>query len=260
MGAGDRTALVQADGILGRATIGAIQGGVGAFSGAIISGAGLVRPGATASISIVGLIEGGAGNRSGSIEIGGRLASLVAGGLQGADVRVANDLGLLRVNGDAIDSSITARGQAVRGATTDVAIGAVTISGNVLNSTIRAGVDTDGVAVNADAQIGAVRVTGSWTSSVLAAGTVAGVDALFGTSDDGLISGTNSSRIIAQIASVIIGGTVTGTAAGGDHFGFISQRIGAFSANGVAQPLTAAGGQVFEVGATGDTTVREVLA
>ena len=260
LGAGERSALIEADGILGRATVGAIQGGTGAFSGAIVSGAGFVRSGPTAFIVVGGTIEGGSGNQSGTIEIGSRLGNLTAGGLNLASVRVADDLGVLRVNGDVIDSVITARGQAIHGATSDLAIGTIVITGSVTGSSIRAGYDIAGGAVNADAQIGNVRVVGNWTSSVLASGVIAGGDGVFGTLDDQLIPVTNSNRIIAQIARVVIDGNVDGTAGGSDHFGFVSQRIGAFSANGVAQPLTAAAGQSFEVGTTGDTTVREVVA
>ena len=245
-GMGERSALIEADGRLGRAILGSIE------DGAIVSGAGLVRSGPTASILVHGSIDGGA------IHIGGRLGSLNTGAITGADIRVAQDLGVLRVDGGVLDSLITARGQAVRGLRTDVAIGSITIDGDVSNSSILAGYDIAGGAVNADAQIGAVRVTGNWTASTLAAGVLDGDDLLFGTADDRLIPVANSARIIAQIASVIIDGNVEGSAASGDHFGFISLRIGALRANGVAVGLTATAGQSFELGTTGDTTVREV--
>ena len=258
IGGAERSGLIEADGALGRAIIGSILGGTGALSGSIVTGAGLLRTGPTTSISVGGLIEDGSGANSGAIYIGARLGSLNVGALVGADIRVAQDLGVLRVDSDVLYSTITARGQAVRGLTNDVAIGSIIIDGDVTNSSIRAGYDIAGGAVNADAQIGAVRVTGNWTASTLAAGVVDGDDNLFGTSDDRLIPVANSARIIAQIASVIIDGNVEGSAAGGDHFGFISQRIGAFKANGATVALTATAGQSFAVGTTGDTTVREV--
>ena len=235
-GVGARSAFIKADGGLGRAILGSME------DGAIVSGAGDVRAGATASIAVQGAIDGGA------IHIGARLGSLTVDAMTGADIRVAQDIGSLRVNGSVLDSRLT----------TGVAIGSVTIDGDVTNSSILAGYDIAGGAVNADAQIGRVRVTGNWTASTLAAGVIDGDDNLFGTLDDALIPVPNSARIIAQIASVIIDGNVDGSAASGDHFGFVSQRIGAFMANGVAAGLTATGGQSFEVGPTGDTTVREV--
>lgn len=259
IGGAERSGLIEADGALGRATIGAISGGSGAFSGSIITGAGFLWPGVTGSIAVNGLIEAGLGTHTASIQVGGRLASLTAGGIRGSEINVGQDLGTLRVNGDVFDSTITARGQAVHALTTDVAIGSITIAGDILNSKILAGYDLAGGAVNADAQIGAVRVIGNWTSSVLAAGVIDGGDDLFGTLDDIPIPVANSARIVAQIASIVIDGNVVGTATGGDHFGFISERIGAFRSHGVALPLNAAGGQSFEVGTDGDTTVRELL-
>lgn len=258
-GVGAHSALIEADGAIGRAILGSMQGGAGESSGSIVSGAGFLRTGPTASIVVAGAIEGGAGARSGAIEIGAQLISLSAGSISGTEVRVSDDIRALRVNGDVTDSEITARGQLIAGATTDLAIGAATITGNVTNSRILAGYDTTGSAVNADAQIGAVRVVGNWTSSVLAAGVEDGVDGLFGTDDDHAILAPNSARIIAQIASVIVDGNVAGTSGSEDHFGFIAERIVAFKSNGTSLAMSAAPGQVFELGANGDTTVREVV-
>jgi hypothetical protein len=255
-GLGDHTALIQADGALGLVRAGAIEGGTGSYSGAIVSGAGLVRPGPTAAITVTGPISGGTGDHSGYIEIDGRLGALTAGGLSGATIHVANDLGALTVNGSAVDSFITARGQALHGQTTNVAIGGVNVTGDVTNTRIFAGYDVLGAAVNPDAQIGVVRVSGNWTASTLVAGTTAGFDGLFGTDDDAFAEGPNRASIVSRIARVIIGGGVAGTAPDGDHFGFIAQQIGAFSSSAGALALTAAPHQVFEIGT--DVTVREV--
>ncbi len=228
-GSTDRTALIQADGKIGKISVGAIQGGTGSYSGAIVSGAGFVKPGATASITVSGLVEGGAGDHSGYIEIGGRLGSFTAGGLTLASIRVAHDLGSLTVNGLVSDSIILARSEGASAGTSAPAIGSVNVGGN-------------------------------WTASVLAAGVVAGNDGLFGTSDDRLIAAAHPGKNIATIAKIVIGGIVEGTSATGDHFGFVAQQIGSFSSNGIAFALTKAGGQTFELGTHGDTTVREVVA
>ncbi len=229
VGSADRTALIQADGKIGNVSVGAIQGGAGSYSGAIVTGAGFVKPGATTSIRVNGLIEGGAGDHSGYIEIGGRLGSFAAGGLTLASIRVANDLGSLTVNGAVSDSIILARTEAASPGKSAPAIGSVNIGGN-------------------------------WTASVLAAGVVAGNDGLFGTADDRLIAAAHPGKNIAAIAKIAIGGIVEGTSATSDHFGFIAQQIGSFSSNGSALALTKAGGQTFELGTHGDTTVREVVA
>ena len=258
-GDGDRTAFIQADGKLGSVTAAGITGGAGSYSGAIVSGVGLVSRGATSFITVAGMVEGGNGDHSGYVEIGGRLGTFTAGGLMDAGIRVANDLGLLKVSGNVIDSIIAARGESGLVGKTDVAIGSVKIGGSVSNTSILAGYDVFGSAANAHAQIGEVRVTGNWTASVLAAGVVAGTDGLFGTADDRLMAGAHRGKIIATIAKVIVGGIVEGTLGTSDHFGFIAELIGSFSSNGSALALTKSGGQTFELGTHTDTTVREVV-
>ena len=228
IGTAERTALIQADGKISKITVGAIKGGPGPFNAAIISGAGFINPGATKSIVVNGLIEGGL-DHSGYIEIGGGLGSFTAGGLSFAEIRVANDLGSLTINGAVVSSIIVARGEAASTGKSGPAIGTVSVAGN-------------------------------WTSSVLAAGVAAGSDGSFGTADDRLIAAAHPGTNIAKIAKITIGGTVEGSSAGGDHFGFVAQEIGAFTSNGTALALTSAGGQTFELGTRGDTTVREVLA
>jgi hypothetical protein len=57
---------------------------------------------------------------------------------------------------------------------------------------------------------------------------------------------------------VKIVGDVIGTAAAGDHFGFVAQQIGAFKAGGFTAPLTS-GLDVIELSpTTGDVTIHEV--
>jgi hypothetical protein len=57
---------------------------------------------------------------------------------------------------------IAAVGQGTPTATTDVAIGRLTVLGQVEFAQIDAGVAADGVARNADAQFGRVVVGGDW--------------------------------------------------------------------------------------------------
>ena len=228
VGTADRTAFIQADGKISKVSVGAIQGGVGSFSGAIVSGTGFINPGATKFITVTGLVAGGAGDHSGSIELGGGLGSFTAGALTGARIRIANDIGSLTVNGAVIDSIITARAEAASAGKSGPAIDTVNVAGN-------------------------------WTSSVLAAGVAEGSDGMFGTADDRLIAAAHPGTNLSKIAKITIGGIVEGTAATGDHFGFVAQQIGAFSSNGNALALSNAGGQTFELGTHGDTTVREVV-
>jgi hypothetical protein len=162
------------------------------------------------------------------------------------------------VTGDVVNSFITARGQAAPGAKTDIAIGSIDIHGQVSSTRILAGYDVLGLPVNAGAQIGDVHVDGNWTASVLAAGVAAGTDGLFGTADDRLIEGAHSSPIIAKIASIVIAGAVEGTSDSNDNFGFVAERIGAFSSAAGPLALTSASRQEFLLGTHDDVWVREV--
>ncbi len=104
-----------------------------------------------------------------------------------------------------------------------------------------------------------MKVSGDWTASNLVAGVMntASSNANFGNMNDASI-GAGSPGIIAKIASIAIGGVVTGTVGGTDHFGFSAQQIGSFTIAGTAIPL-AASPSSRDIGATGDVTIREVM-
>jgi hypothetical protein len=70
------------------------------------------------------------------------------------------------------------------------------------------------------------------------------------------IPGTDNPAIISQIASIVIGGTVTGTVASGDHFGFTAQKIGTLKVGATTFSFTAAPNESFNLAA--DVTAREV--
>jgi hypothetical protein len=217
--------------------------------------------------------------RISSVTIGGSIISgtdTSSGALtMNATIRAINDIGSLTVKGSLIGNAspegdspviIQARGQAVPGTTTDVAIGKVTIGGRVENARILAGYDTfDLTPVNADAQIGSVTVGGDWVGSTIAAGVDIGADNLFGTADDAKISGagtTDNPSIVSSIASITIKGLVYGTPASvnaADHFGFVAQQIGSFKSLGYIAPLTVGTDAPLELAlTTGDVTIREV--
>jgi hypothetical protein len=191
-----------------------------------------------------------------------------------ASIRAANDIGYLTVRGGLVGNSnpngdspviISARGQATPGTTADVAIGKLTVGGRAENARILAGYDIFLTPKNADAQIGAVSVGGDWVGSTIAAGVVAGGDGRFGTADDVAISGagtTDDPARRSRVGSVKIGGLVYGTpaASGTDHFGFVAQEVGSFRAGYLGALLHAGpGNDVIELApTTGDVTIREV--
>lgn len=201
-----------------------------------------------------------AGTTAGSVKITGGFT--IGGALVDSSIKTDGDLAKLTVGRRMDGSTVSARG--TDAPADDVAaatIGSVAIRGRVMNSSILAGYDTTGAAVNADVRIGAVTVGTNWIASNLVAGVDAGVDGKFGTADDLTIAGGNS--VVSKIASVIIGGHVRGTAGGTDGFGFVAQEIRAFTASGTKLSLTVGPSSVsdltgFAVGSTFDVRVREV--
>ncbi len=178
----------------------------------------------------------------------------------GVTLAVGGRLGSASIGGNVEGATISALGVFNPTKAADaLAIGSVKIGGNVSNAQILAGYDRTGAAINADASIGEVRIGRDWIASNLIAGASAGADGLFGTDDDALISGGNA--IVARIASIIIEGTASGTAAADDHFGFVAEQIAAFQAGGTKLALTPGAGNDLAglpVGSTGDLQVREV--
>jgi hypothetical protein len=256
-GSGVGSGGLYADGNLTSLTVGSWAGGTGAESGVVETGTGSVKPGNSGAIRVLGAMQadGTPGAGSTSLRIGGNLASLTVGGAtDGATIRAWDAIGALNFQGHVSDVLVTARGQVKHGPTTDVALGRITVAGSVTDSEFLAGYRLD-AAVNADAQIGAVVVTGAWTRSSLVAGVVDTDADGFGDADDTAIAG-GSDRIVSRIASVIIGGTVTGSdASTADHFGFVAQKVGTFKIAGLAQTTR----PVQELDATNnDVSIREV--
>ena len=201
-----------------------------------------------------------------AVSVRGDLGSLKVGGsVLGGLIHASGTIGQVKIGGDlrASDSAgalITARGLLEPATNAKaIAIGRISIGGSVDHAQILVGYDRTTTAVNADARIGKVFVGLDWTASDLVAGADPGDDAQFGTDDDVLIDDGNS--IVARIASIVIKGTASGTAGGTDHFGFVAEQIGVFTAGDERLPLTGGasndlGGEL--VGVTGDLRVREV--
>ena len=270
-GVGEGSGGVWADGNLTSLTVGSWNGGTGAESGSVRTGLGFVQPGNSGAIRVLGTMQanGTPGAGPTSLLVGGSLSSLTVGGVvDGASVRVGDALGVLNLRADVSDLLVTARGQAVPSRTANVAIGSITVVGSVTDSDFLAGYNLAGDGVNGDAQIGSVVVTGNWTASNLVAG-VRDVDGDgFGNADDVAIS-VGSTTIVSRIASIVIGGTVSGTPAVAnptDHFGFTAQHILKMKVGAFAFPLSVAPMQFFDqairpaLGSTGnDVSIREVV-
>ena len=259
-GIGVKSGRIQADGDLAALTALALKGGAGTNSGSIQTGRGTVHPGDAPALTFSGAITSTVGSVDPTVKIGGRIGTLTVGaGLTDASIRAGDDLSIATITGDVTGSTITARGQNAQ-STIDLAIASIMVTGSVTDSHILAGYDLSGAPVNADASIGSVKVTGNWTASDLVAGVADTLADGFGNADDVKISGgTDIASRLSQITSVVVKGTVEGSAAAGDHFGFTAQKILAFKVGATSlalDPLIAE--QTFELGTFTDVTVREV--
>lgn len=232
---------------------GALQGAVVPAGSATITGSGYIEAGHIGSATI------------GSIQAG----SVGAGNTVTGDgaILAANDIASLTVTGSITGDStnpvvISAVGQVTPGPHGDLAFGRISVGGSVKYANFLAGYDQDGSPdPNAGAaSIGSVFVGGDWSGSNLVAGVVEGflpgppAVSAFGASNDTLI--TSISSVIPTIASIIIKGQVQGVGASPDTYGFVAEKIDAFSLDGVAQSVAL--GLIDPVGQSTDTVLRDV--
>jgi hypothetical protein len=275
------TGLISSDGKLASVSIGgSLIGGSSAATGTVFSA------GDMGAVTIGGDLRGGSisgsmgdVDGSGLITSAKRIASVTIGGsiISGTDsstggaltknatIRAGKDLGSLTVKGSLVGhvsangSSpivISAFGPEIPTPTSNVAIGKISIGGTVENASILAGYDTGLAPLNGQAQIGAVTVSRDWIASNLVAGARDTGAAGFGDTGDTIVGGGVS---IAKIASIVIGGVVTGTHGSGDHFGFVSRSIGSFKSLGFNALLSPVRNQYVDLPiVTSDVTVREV--
>jgi hypothetical protein len=263
-GDGDDSGQIFADGSIKSVTVGGLTGDEGNRSGSILAGKGnaaffneFKTIGGIGSIVVNGAIGAGTGSDSASIQAGGRISALtVNGSVTGAVFETNRDFGAVTINGDVLSSQLSALGSAKATAKADVAIGKLTVNGSVSGTTVLAGYDLFGNATNGNAQIGAVKVTNNWTASSIVAGVQDVETDGFGDADD-LVIGTGT---ISKIASIVIGGAITGTDTVDDHFGFVAQTIASVTIGGIKQTLTPAKDMIDLAGSpvTNDTSIREV--
>jgi len=105
-------------------------------------------------------------------------------------------------------------------------------------------------------------VVGNWTASDIVAGVIdAGSNGFGDAGDTKIVGETDRSGFVSQIARITVTGAIAGSAADGDHYGFVAQRILALK-NGSSMLAfnLAAGDQSFELvpSTTNDVTAREV--
>ena len=270
-GKGDSSGSIGGDGNIRALSIGgSLLGGDGESSASISFGGSYFDSEITSVVEIQGSIRGGAGDSSARI-YGDTFALKVLGSIVGGAGELsaeisASTLQSLTIGGDVI-------GTAARPVVIDAydSIGKVTIAGHAQSVVIDCGGNYS-YPFNPDAQIGAVTVGGNWIASSIAAG-VESTNGFFGDKDDTKITSNNPFNpvldypdVASRIASITIKGRVSGTAGGADHFGFVAQEVGSLRIGGVLVPLAkgAANDDLFAVqprflpGATGDIRVHEV--
>ncbi len=240
---------------------GSVKGGTNSFSGLIESDGGNLG-----NVTVLGDLIGGTGNFSGSamtsngnianVKIGGSLV----GGQAVTGIISNNQLGAVKISGGMTGGRISAEG--IFDPTTAVqavAIKSISVKGTVQNALLLAGYNRSGPATNPDAGIGAVTVGGNFIASSVIAGVDDGADNLFGTADDTAITEAVADTIFSSIASVTIKGLAMGTAGGGDHFGIVAQQVGKVKIRTASFILAAGTDTVgIDLGATFDLTVKEV--
>jgi hypothetical protein len=259
---------------IGTFTAANLIGGIGAFSAQ-------VRGASIDSVTITGTLQGGSGAGSGaiiafdgdlgSVEIGGDFASGtgILSGHIGADRKI-NSIQFARALGTEFNPTmITAGG--IAGAKNNgdaLAIKSVTATDSTTFLNVLAGYDTDGSPVNPDVQIGTITVgteggSGNWTATNVVAGAQTGDDSRFGTPDDSMISSSDATSLLSQIARVIINGTINLPPSGQivGHFGIVAEQVVAVSVGGTAVALQKGPQNDFlDIGTTNDTTLFEVGA
>jgi hypothetical protein len=237
---------------------GNLQGGAGANSGEVYSDLDLK------SLAIGGGIIGGAGSDSGSVisyqdivhmTVGGGVAS-GTGALSGA-IQSGKHIVSLSIGGDVIGTATSNVEIIAEQAIDSLAIGGKLSFSQVLAGYTASDSNTAIKEYSAQATIGTVTIGGNFEASSIVAGASAGTDGLFGNSDDHLIA--NASSSISNIASVVIGGSVLGTAATTDHFGIEAANVDFVKIGTTVEPLTP-GPSTIELlsTTTNDVTIRQL--
>ncbi len=247
-------------------SVGTVTVGGSVIGGTNSDTGGIFAHGPISTVNIAGNIRGGSSNGTQDLVrtgiVSSRLAkigimtlggSLIAGtdattGLfsDNGTIQAGKNIGRLTIKGSIVGNAtysavISAYGQAMAPAGSDVAIGSINVTGRVEHALIHAGIDAFG-QTNADAQIGTVTVGGDWIASSLVAGAQAGPDGQFGTQDDVKFAGPMTkdvAGVFSRINSVTIGGQVVGTEFTGDHFGIVAESVGSLSIGANLIPLLA---------------------
>jgi hypothetical protein len=256
-GTANNTGQISALGPAGSVFIGSdVEGGSITGTTSLLNSGSLYFAGHVGSVRVDGSVIAGTNDGTGGATLIGS-GSIVSG----------RDFGSIRIGGDLVGSSgtggvtraiISAYGENVA-TFTNVAIGSLSVGGNVEKASVLAGYSynatTGALTANGPgAQIGAVKVGLDWVASNLVAGAQNSGFPNFGNANDSLIP---NAKTVARIASIVIGGDVVGSADANDHFGFVAQEIGSLKVGG--STITLAPAESF-TDLAADTTVHLLKA
>jgi fibronectin-binding autotransporter adhesin len=241
-GTADSTGLISAFGLLANANI---KGNItGSSSGAtMLTNTGYVQADGIGVMTVGGALMAGTAG-SGGLDTSGAIRSTTAIGSITLGSLVGN------ATNPAIISAVGPANLAAN-ATTDVAMGIVTVKGNATYGDILAGYSTDtqnstvllGTGVNADAQIGTVTIGGNLTATNIIAGVGAGTNGSYGNASSAGLSGagvTDLPSIISKISRIVITGAVDAPAVSTtDTYGIAAQYIVSATVNAAKVALTA---------------------
>ena len=241
---------------------GSLEGSAGEQSGFIRSESGI------GALTIGRDVLGGSGQQSGSVLISGtgsigktKIGGSVVAGENGGTGLFADRFGSITIGRDLRGEAghraiIAAAGTASPDAKSAVAIAALTVGGSVSYADVLAGYESDTTTPTfADQQIGKIAVKGSWNAS-RALASVQSQNGVFGDDEDTAVT-TNDTSLVSRIASITVG-SVQGTAANGDRFGFVAQQIGAAKIGTAKIPLSATTTETFALGTFGDVVLAEI--
>jgi hypothetical protein len=239
---------------------GEIKGGLGDDTGQLTFEGGK-------KVTVTGIVEGGDGASSGMLFANDAIGSVTLGGLKagtgnlsGSLINLSGSFKTVVVTGDILGLATNPANLSAVTGPGGVALGSVTVKGNVTFGQITAGF-AGTTSITADPGIGKVTIGKDFTSSSIVAG-VDPVNGFFGDGDDKYIVGGNDPAIIARIGAVVIKGTVLGTAAPTtDSFGIVAEEIGKVTVGKTVIALTPGPSNDLSdtlIGGTTDVRVREL--
>ena len=162
-------------------------------------------------------------------------------------------------------SVITALASVLNGSRlASVGMGTFTIKGDVLNTEILIGYDSNFVATNSDARVGKVMVTGSWKASSFSVGVADVTGDGFGRNDHPIFAGIDGTGldptpdIISTIGEIVIGKVAEGDDSD-RHFGIVAQSIVKARINGKSITLSKTLKDNVLIGTKGNFRIVEVI-